>query len=216
MYLDGNYTQAVDLLERSFYKNNEGICLSEVKDFVTPLSLELNQPDTLERRRLSSLGASIIEEDLSSKLSADIETLLTILHINLENYDLKAALGLVYSFIDTTRDVNLRDILDTKYEESQALITVDDTEVKVTSSSSLKMIQMSVLVKYPLAWIVDNRAIPVAQELARFMARYFTNLPLVIPKPFWSQTSTTCFKESCEGNDNSPYSSTVSLFTICL
>ncbi|XP_028394275.1 uncharacterized protein LOC114518472 [Dendronephthya gigantea] len=209
MYLDGNYKQAVDLLERSFHENNKEICLSEVKDFVTSSSLELNQPDSLGRRRLSSFGASLIEEDLFSKLSADIETLLTILYINLENYDLKAALGLVYSFIDTTRDVNLRDILNTTYEGNQALITVDDTEVKVTSSSSLKMVQMSVLVKYPLAWITDNRGIPVVQQLARFMTCYFTNLPLVIPKPFRSQTTTTCFNESCEDVIPSTHTSTI-------
>ncbi len=192
MYLNGNYSQAADLLERSFHENNK-----ETKDTVTshPLELKLSSG----RPFISRFGASLIEDELSSKLSTDIDTLLSILYINLESYDLKAALSLVYSFIDTTHNVSLQNLFETTHERSQTLIPADDSEVKITSSSSLKVFQLSVLVKYPLAWIVDNRAIPIVQQLARFMACYFTNLPLVIPTPFHSQTTGPLLKQSNKG-----------------
>jgi hypothetical protein len=192
MYLDGNYSQATDLLERYFHENSK-----ETKDLVTPL--ELNLSGASGRALVSRFGASLIEDDLSSKLSTDIDTLLSILYINLENYDLKAALALVYSFIDTTRDVSLQNLLETTHERNQTLIPADDSEVKITSSSSLKVLQLSVLVKYPLAWVVDNRAISIVQQFARFMACYFTNLPLIIPTPFHSQTSLRFAQEFNKG-----------------
>ena len=167
-YLDGNYSKAAALLERSFHENSE-----DTKD-----TLEMSLTDLSERPLISRFGASLIEDDLLSKFSTDVDTLLSILFINLENYDLKAALTLVYSFLDTTRGVSLQGF----HETGEALIPAD--EVKITPSSSLNVLQLSVLVKYPLAWVVDNRAIPVVQQLARFMACYFTNLPLVIPTPF--------------------------------
>ena len=174
MYLDGNYSQATDLLQRSFHENKD----TKVNTQSNPL--ELNLTDTSERPLISRFGASLIEDDLSSKLFTDIDTLLSILSINLESYDLKAALTLVYSFIDTTCGVSLQGLLET----DQALVPAD--EVKISSSSSLNVLQLSVFVKYPLAWVVDNRALPVVQHLARFMSCYFTNLPLVIPTPFHS------------------------------
>ena len=199
MYLDGNYSQAADLLERSLLENDKYTCATETKGLVPPGLLELNLPDTSGRPRVSRFGASLIEDDLSSKLSTDIDTLLSILYINLENYDLKAALALVYSFIDTTSDVSLRNLLETTHERNQSLIPIDDSEIKISSSSSLKVLQLSVLVKYPLVWVVDNRAMSVVQQLARFMARYFTNLALIIPTPFHSQTSISSLQESSKG-----------------
>ena len=178
MYLDGNYSQAADLLEKSFHENNK-----DAKDISKSHSLEIDSSHASEAPLTSRFGASLVKDDLASTLLTDIDTLLSVLFINLENYDLKAAVTLVYSFIDTTRCVGLPSLLET----GQTLIPAD--EVKITSSSSLNVLQLSVLVKYPLAWVVDNRAIPVVQQLARFMACYFTNLPLARPTPFHSTLS---------------------------
>ena len=200
MYLDGNYSQAADLLQKSLLENDRHASATETK--AASHLLQLNVPATSTRPGISRFGASLLENDLSSKLSADIDTLLSILYINLENYDLKAALALVYSFINTAYSVCLQELLETTHEQNQTLIPVDDSEIKISSSSSLKVLQLSVLVKYPLAWVIDNRAMPVIQQLARFMARYFTNLALTIPTPFHSEASVSLLEESSTGTVN--------------
>ena len=179
--MDGKFSEAVHVLEKSFHESGKDICATDTKGYSTSKRLELSFPSTSQSLRL---GVSLIHDELSSQLSSNIDTLLSILYIHLENYDLKAALTLVYSFIDTTHDVSLQNLLETTHEQSRTLIPVDDSELKITSSSSLKMLQLSILVKYPLAWVIDNRAMLVVQQLSRFMACYFTNLPLVIPTPF--------------------------------
>ena len=200
MYLDGNYSQAADLFQKSLLENDRHPSATETK--VPSHLLQLNVPATSTRPGVSRFGASLLENDLSSKLSSDIDTLLSILYINLENYDLKAALALVYSFINTACGVSLQELLETSHEQNQTLIPVDDSEIKISSSSSLKVLQLSVLVKYPLAWVIDNRAMLVVQQLARFMARYFTNLALTIPTPFHPEASASLLEESSTGTVN--------------
>ena len=129
-------------------------------------------------------------------------TLLAILRINLENYDLKAALALVYSFINTSRHVDLQIVLNTgaRLEESPPIFPTDDSHGKLTSSSSLMDLQLSTLTRYPLAWVMDNCALPVVQQFAIFMSCYFTNLPLTVPMPFQPSTHSLPIEDLENGN----------------
>lgn len=184
MYLNGNYSQAADILETCFHDNSENVT-------VVPQSLNLNLTGPSSRPPVTMLGATFVKDELYSKSSKDIHNLLSVLCINLENYDLKAALTLVNNFVAKTSNVCVqkRSTTETKHQAFQTVISVDDSEVKITPSSSLKMLQLSISVKYPLTYVVDDCAMPVVQQLARFMACYFTNTPLVIPAPFQVLTS---------------------------
>lgn len=114
----------------------------------------------------------------------DTNTLLSVLYMYFENYDLKGAMTFVLSFIDTSsHDINLEHLLLT----GDSLIQKE--EMKITEKSSLKILQLSMSVKYPIIWLTNTHARPLVQQLAIFMSYYFTNHPINLPSHFKSSAS---------------------------
>ena len=191
MYLEGKSSHAVCLLKKSFDDRKNNLSEQPLKTNLKS-SEEISAESMVETSVVSGIGsASLVEQDLSIQLKRDTDTLLAILHMNLENYDLKGALALVYSFIEMNRPIHLQYLLNTRARlgESPPIFPVDESREKVTSSTSLAVLHLSQFQRYPLAWVVDNCGVPVVQQLARFMSCYFTNLPLTVPLPFqpgWS------------------------------
>lgn len=189
MYIEGKRSDAVDLLKKSFEDSSQSMP-SYLQTSPSKSSLEIRAKNILETERSNSSADDrlFVQQNLALRLKRDTDTLLAILWINLENYDLKAALALVHSFINTNRPINLQGVLNSgsRLEESPPIFPTDDSHGKLTSSSSLIDLQLSTLTRYPLAWVVDNCALPVVQQFAKFMSCYFINSPLTIPMPFQS------------------------------
>lgn len=198
MYIEGKRSHAVDLLKKSFEDNSQSMS-SHPQSAPLKSSLEIRATNILETERSNTSADDrlFVQRDLALCLKRDMDTLLAILWINLENYDLKAALMLVHSFINTNRPINLQGVLNTgsRLEESPPIFPTDDSHGKLTSSSSLIDLQLSTLTRYPLAWVVDNCALPVVQQFAKFMACYFINSPLTVPMPFQSSRHLLAIEE---------------------
>lgn len=146
---------------------------SAVKDgpTSTQTSPVLHRPDTggtvSRSRPAKSSKKSEIGLEAFSETERDAQSLLSILYLHLQEYNLKSALEVVYSLIEP-------------------VVSFERMVVKLNASFDLNANQdhgvnglLRVLLQdYPLARVADKRGVAVVQTLARFMAAYFSNLPL--------------------------------------
>ncbi|KAK3727848.1 hypothetical protein QZH41_001625 [Actinostola sp. cb2023] len=100
-------------------------------------------------------------------------TLLAILYLNLQHYNLRSALELVFSLMEPALD-HLNATFSALFASTDALRVSRGQDY---SSSQL----LSVLLQnFPIVCVADKCGIPVVQTLGRFMAAYFSNLHLYV------------------------------------
>ena len=136
-------------------------------------------PDLLHSRdtplRLSPMGIS-----RGSANEQDSKALLSILYLQLQQYDLRAALDLVYSLIEPQYSC---DQLESCGNYSFLFST--EGALKVGSQAPSTNHRMEVLLhNYPIARVGDRRGLKVVQTLARFMSAYFSNFSLFVFPPY--------------------------------
>lgn len=110
----------------------------------------------------------------------DSKTLLSILYMQLQQYDLRAALDLVYSLIEPAFSC-------AQFESNAnfSLLPTAQSSFPAGSHQSISNHRMDVLLQnYPIARVADNRGLKVVQTLARFMSAYFSNLSLYVYPPY--------------------------------
>ena len=110
----------------------------------------------------------------------DSKTLLSILYVQLQQYDLRSALDLVYSLIEPSFSCE-------EFENNAnfSLLPNAPSSFQGSSHHPNSNQHMDVLLQnYPVARVVDNRGIKVVQTLARFMSAYFSNLSLYVYPPY--------------------------------
>lgn len=106
----------------------------------------------------------------------DSKTLLSILYIQLQQYDLRAALDLIYSLIEPTFSC---DQLESNGNFSFLLNAHDGSH-----PSDAKHRMDVLLQNYPITRVTDKQGLVVVQTLARFMSAYFSNLSLYVFPPY--------------------------------
>lgn len=110
----------------------------------------------------------------------DSKTLLSILYMQLQQYDLRSALDLVYSLIEPAFSCE-------QFESNAnfSLLPLTQSSFQAGSHQTNSNHRMDVLLQnYPIARVVDNRGLKVVQTLARFMSAYFSNLSLYVYPPY--------------------------------
>ena len=110
----------------------------------------------------------------------DSKTLLSILYIQLQQYDLRSALDLAYSLLEPSLSCD-------EFQNSAhfSLLPSAPSSFQRSSHHSNSNQLMEVLLQtYPVARVADNRGIKVVQTLARFMSAYFSNLSLYVYPPY--------------------------------
>ena len=138
--------------------------------------------DNMEGRQSqhSPGGLSIIGSPNSHVTEQDSKTLLSILYMQLQQYELRLALDLVYSLIEP--------VFSCEQFESNAnfsLVPYYQGSLQAHGHHSNSNHRMDVLLqKYPIARVADNRGLKVVQTLARFMSAYFSNLSLYVYPPY--------------------------------
>lgn len=125
--------------------------------------------------RLSPMGIS-----RGSVNEQDSKTLLSILYLQLQQYDLRAALDLVYSLIEPQYSCDQLE----SYGNYSFLFSTEGA-LQVGSQAPSTNYRMEVLLhNYPIARVGDNRGLAVVQTLARFMSAYFSNFSLFVFPPY--------------------------------
>ncbi|XP_078354068.1 uncharacterized protein LOC144638717 isoform X1 [Oculina patagonica] len=110
----------------------------------------------------------------------DSKTLLSILYMQLQQYDLRSALDLVYSLIEPAFSCE-------QFESNAnfSLLPLTQSSFQAGSHQTNSNHRMEVLLQnYPIARVADNRGLKVVQTLARFMSAYFSNLSLYVYPPY--------------------------------
>ena len=146
-------------------------------------------PDTSRRYGLPFRGSieSQQSRDISSRLSLegiplgsvneqDSKTLLSILYLHLQQYDLRSALDLVCSLIEPQFSCE-------QFESYGNFSLLSNTQSAFQGGSHLPSAnqRMDVLLQnYPITRVADKRGLKVVQTLARFMSAYFSNLSLYV------------------------------------
>ena len=110
----------------------------------------------------------------------DSKTLLSILYMQLQQYDLRSALDLVYSLIEPAFSCE-------QFESNGhfSLLPLTQSSLQAGSHQANSNHHMDILLQnYPTARVADNRGLKVVQTLARFMSAYFSNLSLYVYPPY--------------------------------
>jgi len=106
----------------------------------------------------------------------DSKALLSILYLHLQQYDLRAALDLIYSLIEPTFSCE-------QLENSGIFSFLPNAQVGSHQSNTNH--RMDVLLQhYPIARVADKQGLKAVQTLARFMSAYFSNLSLYVFPPY--------------------------------
>lgn len=106
----------------------------------------------------------------------DSKTLLSILYLHLQQYDLRAAFDLIFSLIVPQLSCD-------ELENIGHFSFFPNTQVENHSSNVNH--RMDVLLQnYPIAIVADKRGLEVVQTFARFMSAYFSNLSLYVYPPY--------------------------------
>ena len=106
----------------------------------------------------------------------DSKTLLSILYLRLQQYDLRAAFDLIFSLIEPQLSCD-------ELENTGNFSFFPNTQVE--NHSYTVNHRMDVLLQnYPIARVADKRGLEVVQAFARFMSAYFSNLPLYVYPPY--------------------------------
>ena len=125
----------------------------------------------------------------------DSKTLLSILYMQLQQYDLRSALDLVYSLIEPTFSCE-------QFESNAnfSLLPYTQGSFQEHSHQTNSTHRMDVLLQnYPIARVADTRGLKVVQTLARFMSAYFSNLSLYV-YPSYQPTALPPFHEQAQEN----------------
>ena len=125
-------------------------------------------------------GLSIMGSPSSHVAEQDSKTLLSILYMQLKQYDLRSALDLVYSLIEPAFSCE-------QFESNAnfSLLPYTQTSFQAHSHQTNSNHRMDVLLQnFPIARVADNRGVKVVQTLARFMSAYFSNLSLYVYPPY--------------------------------
>ena len=110
----------------------------------------------------------------------DSKTLLSILYMQLQQYDLRSALDLVYSLIEPAFTCE-----QFQSNANFSLLPYTQGSFQAHSHQTNSNRRMDVLLQnYPIARVADNRGLKVVQTLARFMSAYFSNLSLYVYPPY--------------------------------
>lgn len=110
------------------------------------------------------------------EMEQDSKTLLSILYLRLQQYDLRAAFDLIFSLIEPQLSCD-------ELENIGHFSFSPNTQVE--NHSSTVNHRMDVLLQnYPIARVADKRGLEVVQAFARFMSAYFSNLPLYVYPPY--------------------------------
>ena len=110
----------------------------------------------------------------------DSKTLLSILYIQLQQYDLRSALDLAYSLLEPSLSCD-------EFQNSAHFSLLPSAPSSFQRSShhpNSNQLMEVLLQNYPVARVADNRGIKVVQTLARFMSAYFSNLSLYVYPPY--------------------------------
>lgn len=111
----------------------------------------------------------------------DSKTLLSILYLQLQQYDLRAALDLVYSLIEPQYSCDQLE----GYGNYSFLFSTEVALQVGSQAPTTNHPRMEVLLhNYPIARVGDNRGLKVVQTLARFMSAYFSNFSLFVFPPY--------------------------------
>ncbi|XP_068726687.1 uncharacterized protein [Montipora capricornis] len=106
----------------------------------------------------------------------DSKTLLSILYLQLQQYDLRSALDLIYSLIEP--QLSCDDV-----ESIGTFSVFPNTQVENHTSNGNHRMEV-LLQNYPIARVADKRGLEIVQTLARFMSAYFSNLSLYVYPPY--------------------------------
>ena len=106
----------------------------------------------------------------------DSKTLLSILYLQLQQYDLRSALDLIYSLIEP--QLSCDDV-----ESIGTFSVFPNTQVENHTSNGNHCMEV-LLQNYPIARVADKRGLEIVQTLARFMSAYFSNLSLFVYPPY--------------------------------
>ena len=109
----------------------------------------------------------------------DSKTLLSILYMQLQQYDLRSALDLVYSLIEPAFSCE-------QFESNANFSLLPYTQGSFQAHGhQTNFNRMDVLLQnYPIARVADARGLKVVQTLARFMSAYFSNFSLYVYPPY--------------------------------
>lgn len=124
-----------------------------------------------QRREFNTPDVAVSTVSVSDKTA---ETLLAILYVNLQQYNLRSALELVFSLMEPPLE---------HFDSSLSSLFVPIINASRPSGSqdyATSQILSVLLQTYPILRVADKCGVPVVQSLARFMAAYFSNLPLYI------------------------------------
>lgn len=131
--------------------------------------------DTPSRLSLAGIPSNNVNEQ-------DSKTLLSILYLHLQQYDLRSALDLIYSLIEPP--------LSCGQLESNSIFSFlpnAESSLQVGGHPPNSNHPMDVLLhNYPIARVADKPGLKVVQTLARFMSAYFSNLSLYVFPPYQS------------------------------
>lgn len=125
----------------------------------------------------------------------DSKTLLSILYMQLQQYDLRSALDLVYSLIEPAFSCE-------QFETNAnfSLLPYTQGSFQAHSHQTNSSHRMDVLLQnYPIARVADSRGLKVVQTLGRFMSAYFSNLSLYVYPPY-QPTALPPFHEQAQKN----------------
>lgn len=123
---------------------------------------------------------SIMGSPSSHVTEQDSKTLLSILYMQLQQYDLRSALDLVYSLIEPAFSCE-------QFETNAnfSLLPYTQGSFQAHSHQTNSSHRMDVLLQnYPIARVADSRGLKVVQTLGRFMSAYFSNLSLYVYPPY--------------------------------
>ena len=137
-------------------------------------------PD-LQHSRDTPLKLSPMGISRGSVNEEDSKTLLSILYLQLQQYDLRAALDLVYSLIEPQYSCDQLE----SYGNYSFLFSTEGALQVGSQAPTTNHPRMEVLLhNYPIARVGDNRGLKVVQTLARFMSAYFSNFSLFVFPPY--------------------------------
>ena len=137
-------------------------------------------PD-LQHSRDTPLKLSPMGISRGSVNEEDSKTLLSILYLQLQQYDLRAALDLVYSLIEPQYSC---DQLESYGNYSFLFSTEGALQVGSQAPTTNHPRMEALLHNYPIARVGDRRGLKVVHTLARFMSAYFSNFSLFVFPPY--------------------------------
>ena len=152
-------------------------------------------PEAIRRFRTASRQLSMSQPSISTPLKSlsverllenpngreqDTKTLLSILYLYMQQYDLRSAVDLVYSLIELPicpeqREGNLK---------TSFLSSAQSSFISNGQETSGNVVLHVVFHNYPIVRVADKRGLEVVQTFSRFMAAYFSNLPLYVFPPY--------------------------------